>query len=189
MKPTSYKMVNMITFYRLAAAPVLVILLLGGHFNVFKWLLAFSFFTDAIDGWLARKFGVVSLLGARIDSVADDLTVAVSILGIILYHSCFLAPRGMLLASLVVLYLAQNGIALIRFRRLTSFHTYTAKVAAVFQGIFLVLFYFLAQPVPALFYFAVAVTLLDLAEEIVLALLLPEWEADIKGLYWVLKRK
>ncbi|HTK19496.1 MAG TPA: CDP-alcohol phosphatidyltransferase family protein [Mucilaginibacter sp.] len=188
MKPISYTMVNMITFYRLAAAPVLVILLLGVHFDLFKWLLALSFFTDAIDGWLARKFRVVSVLGAKVDSIADDLTVAVSVFGIILYHPDFLALHGVLIAILVAFYLAQNGVALIRFRKLTSFHTYMAKVAAVFQGIFLVLFYFLPEPIAVLFYCTVAVTLLDLTEEIVLALLLHKWEADVKGLYWVLQR-
>jgi len=180
-------MVNTITLYRLVAAPVLVILLLGAYFDIFKWLLAFSFFTDAIDGWLARKFRVVSLLGARIDSIADDLTVAVSIFGIVLYDKDFLVMHGTLAATLAAFYLAQNSIALIRFRRLTSFHTYMAKVAAVFQGIFLILFYFLPAPLPVLFYCAAATTLLDLAEEIVLALVLPNWEADVKGLYWVFK--
>lgn len=189
MKPISYIMVNTITFYRLAAAGALVILLFSAQSALFKWLLALSFFTDAVDGWLARKFGVVSLLGARIDSIADDLTVAVSILGIIIYHPDFLVLHGLLIATLVIFYLVQNSIALIRFRRLTSFHTYAAKVAAVFQGIFLVLFYFLPEPIPILFYSAAFFTLLELAEEILLALLLPKWEADVKGLYWLLKRK
>lgn len=187
MTKMSYKLVNLITFYRLAVTPVLVILLLYQQFNIFKWLLAFSFFTDAIDGWLARRFCVVSLLGARVDSVADDLTIAVSILGIILYRFDLLAHHWPVITALLVFYLVQNSIALIRFHKLTSFHTYAAKVAAFFQGVFFVLFYFLDDTILVLFYIASIVTILDLAEEILIALLLPKWEANVKGLYWVIQ--
>lgn len=189
MKRISYRLVNAITFYRLAAAPLLIVLLVIEQLQVFKWLLAFSFLTDAVDGWLARRFRVVSLMGARVDSVADDLTVFVAILGLSLYHTDFLYSEWPVVATLVVCYLTQNGIALIRFHKLTSFHTYAAKIAAVLQGIFLVSCYFFEAPVSILFYVAAGCTLLDLAEETVLVLLLDKWEADVKGIYWVLKRK
>jgi CDP-diacylglycerol--glycerol-3-phosphate 3-phosphatidyltransferase len=189
MNRKAYIMVNLITFYRLAAAPVLALLLLKQQVDVFKWLLALSFFTDAIDGWLARRFRLISLMGARMDSVADDLTVFAAGLGIVVYRPDFLRAEWLLVAIMILFYLLQNSIALIRFRKLTSFHIYTAKIAAVFQDIFLVLFYFLPEPIPILFYLTAALTLTGLAEEILLALLLPEWQADVKGLYWVFKEK
>lgn len=189
MNKKAYRMVNLITFYRLAAAPLLVFLLLKGQFSLFKWLLALSFFTDAIDGWLARKFRVISLLGARIDSVADDLTILVAILGIVYYRPGFLHSEWLPVSVMTLLYLIQNCIALIRYRKLTSFHTYAAKIAAVFQGIFLVLFFFLPKPVPLLFYITSILTIIDLAEEIALVLVLPQWQANVKGLYWVFKTK
>lgn len=189
MNRKAYLLVNLITFYRLVAAPLLLLLLLNEQFTAFKWLLPLSFLTDAIDGWLARRFQVISLLGARVDSVADDLTVLVAILGIILYRPDFLRAEWLPAAALVLLYVTQNSIALIRYRKLTSFHTYIAKAAAVGQGVFLVLFFFLPQPLRTLFYFTAGLTILDLAEEILLVLLLPHWEANVKGLYWVFKRR
>ncbi|MCQ6958735.1 CDP-alcohol phosphatidyltransferase family protein [Mucilaginibacter aquariorum] len=140
MTKISYRLINVITFYRLAAAPLLVVLLLYQQFHIFKWLLAVSFFTDAIDGWLARTFRTVSLMGARIDSIADDLTVTAAILGMVLYHHAFLRSEWPLIAILLLFYLIQNSIALIRFRKLTSFHTYLAKAAAVLQGVFFIVF-------------------------------------------------
>ncbi|WP_218134484.1 CDP-alcohol phosphatidyltransferase family protein [Mucilaginibacter sp. P25] len=100
MSSKVYRVVNLITFYRLVAAPLLLFLLLTGQFTVFKWLLALSFFTDAIDGWLARSFKVISLLGARIDSVADDLTILVAILGILLYRPGFLRGEWLLVGGM-----------------------------------------------------------------------------------------
>jgi len=182
-------MVNLVTYYRAVAAPLLVLLLLEQQFSAFKWLLAVSFFTDAIDGWLARRFKVNSLLGARIDSIADDLTVLVAILGVILYRPDFLRSEWLPAGIMAILYLIQNGLALIRYHKLTGFHTYTAKLAAILQGAFLVLVFFLPQPVRPLFYLTACLTILDLAEEILLVLILPEWEVNVKGLYWVLRRK
>ena len=55
-------LVNGITLYRLVATLLLMSLLFTENMDLFKWLLAISFFTDAIDGWLARKFNVTSIL-------------------------------------------------------------------------------------------------------------------------------
>jgi cardiolipin synthase len=189
MNKKAYRMVNLITFYRLVAALPLVFLLIERQFSLFKWLLALSFFTDAIDGWLARRFQVISLLGARIDSIADDLTILVAILGVVYLRPGFVRSEWLPVGIMAVLYLIQNALALVRYRKLTSFHTYIAKAAAVLQGFFLVLFFFLPEPRVFFFYLTAGVTIIDLAEEILLVLVLPQWEANVKGLYWVLKTK
>jgi cardiolipin synthase len=189
MNKKAYRMVNLITFYRLVAALPLVFLLIERQFSLFKWLLALSFFTDAIDGWLARRFQVISLLGARMDSIADDLTILVAILGVVYLRPGFVRSEWLPVGIMAVLYLIQNALALVRYRKLTSFHTYIAKAAAVLQGFFLVLFFFLPEPLLFIFYLTAGVTIIDLAEEILLVLVLPQWEANVKGLYWVLKTK
>jgi cardiolipin synthase len=189
MNKKAYRMVNLITFYRLVAALPLVFLLIERQFSLFKWLLALSFFTDAIDGWLARRFQVISLLGARIDSIADDLTILVAILGVVYLRPGFVRSEWLPVGIMAVLYLIQNALALVRYRKLTSFHTYIAKAAAVLQGFFLVLFFFLPEPLLFIIYLTAGVTIIDLAEEILLVLVLPQWEANVKGLYWVLKTK
>lgn len=187
MKNTkAFMLVNLITFYRLTAAVMLLILILRKEFAAFRLLLAISFLTDAVDGFLARRFNVVSILGARVDSVADDLTVVAAIVGLAVYDPDLFRSEWLLTGILILLYLIQNSLALVRYRRLTSFHTYLAKIAAVFQGIFLVLAFFLPEPALFLFYLTAGLTMADLAEEIMIVLLLPQWQANVKGLYWVL---
>jgi CDP-diacylglycerol--glycerol-3-phosphate 3-phosphatidyltransferase len=56
-------MVNATTLYRLIAAPFLLLLIINHNLEVFRWLLGLSFFTDAIDGYLARKYKVTSAFG------------------------------------------------------------------------------------------------------------------------------
>ena len=185
MKRPAFYIINSITSYRLVSFPVLILLVIYGRFDIFKWMLGVSFFTDAIDGCLSRKFGVTSVFGSRLDSIGDDLTVLAGIIGVLVLDANFFIERWIYVAALLLLLLVQTSIALIRFRKLTSFHTYLAKIAAVAQGLFLLSFFFLPQYASVLFVIAAAITALDLIEEIVMALLLPEWKADVKGLFFL----
>jgi CDP-diacylglycerol--glycerol-3-phosphate 3-phosphatidyltransferase len=72
---------------------------------------------------------------------------------------------------------------------MTAFHTFLAKGAAILQAVFLLALFFWPEAPTLLFYAAAVLTAFDLAEEIVLVLLLREWRADVKGLYWLLKDK
>src|SRR5205823_520723 len=81
-KNRAYYLVNGITTFRILAAPVLVICIFTERADLFKWILAFSFFTDLIDGTIARKFNATSIFGAWLDSIADDLTIVAAIIGL-----------------------------------------------------------------------------------------------------------
>ena len=189
MKKNSYYIINGITLYRLIAAPFLLFLIITRNTDLFKWLLAVSFFTDAIDGYLARKYKVVSIMGAKLDSAGDDLTVIVGVTGLFVLRSEFIKNELPWLVVIFILFLIQITAALIRYRAVTSYHTYLAKLAAICQGVFLILSFFMPEPSRLLFYIAIIITALDLLEEIVLTFLLSKWKANVKGLYWVLKQK
>ena len=188
MKKGSYYIVNGITLYRIVTAPLLLALIIFKQPEVFKFLLACSFFTDAIDGYLARRYKVTSLLGAKLDSIGDDLTVFVGLVGIIAFKPEFFRKELVLIIVLLALFLFQVISALIRYGKITTFHTYAAKLAAIMQGAFLILLFFLPEPLYILFYLAAFITAFDLIEEIILVYLLPEWKANVKGLYWMMKK-
>ncbi len=188
MPKRSYYIVNGITLYRMIAAPFLFLLIITHQPDIFKWLLAISFFTDAIDGYLARRYKVISILGSRLDSIADDLTIAAGILGMIVLKWEFLSQEIVLITLLLILFVSQTVLAFIRYGKLSSFHTYAAKIAAILQGIFLLSLFFLDKPVYLLFYVTATLTAIDLVEEIILIFWLSEWKTDVKGLYWVLRK-
>lgn len=181
-------MVNGITVYRIVAVLFLVFLILRHHWLVFRWLLLVSFLTDAIDGFLARRYGVISKAGAVLDSIGDDLTVAVAIFGLLVFDPKFFRSQWVVILILASLYVTQTVAALVRYGRLTSFHTWLAKIAAVSQGVFLVAVFFLARMPLLLFYTAAVLTGLDLIEELVMVFVLPHWEADVKGVFSIKKR-
>lgn len=127
-------------------------------------------------------------MGAKLDSIADDLTVVAALIGLFVLKPAFIRQEAFSLIGLFILFLVQVTFALIRYRKFTSFHTWLAKLAALLQGVFLILAFFLPEPLYPLFYAAVTVTALGLIEETVMILLLPQWETDVKGIYWILKR-
>jgi len=187
MHKRSYYIVNSITLYRLLAAPMLVLLIINYRLDWFKWLLALSFFTDAIDGYLARKYKVASIMGAKLDSIADDLTVVAGIAGMVVLKPEFFKHALPFMILLLALFIIQTTLALTRYGKVTSFHTYAAKISAILQGSFLILLFFLDDPLYWLFYATVIVTGIDLLEEIILVLMLPQWQANVKGI-WAIKR-
>ena len=189
MEKTSYYIINAITVYRVLSAPVLFLLIITKQTELFKWLLALSFFTDAIDGYLARRYQVTSVAGARLDSLGDDFTVLAGIIGLFVLRNDFISRQYLWVAVLLVLLAVQVIAAFWRYGKMTSFHTWLAKSAAVLQGIFLISAFFMSEPSRLLFYVAVAVTALELLEEIVLVFLLQVWKVNVKGLYWVLKQQ
>jgi len=192
MKTNTHKqawyVINCVTLYRIIAAPVLLILLFTKQYGIFKWLLGIIFFTDLIDGYLARKFKVTSILGAKLDSIGDDLTVLVGLIALFVLKLEFIKQHVIIFIILFVLFIIQTTYAFIRYRKMTNFHTYLAKTAALLQGIFLILVFFTEEPNLILFYAATIVTMLELIEEIILVGLLSQWQANVKGIFWALKK-
>jgi len=184
---TTTKWINAITLYRIIAFPVLIGLIITKQFDVFKWLLIVSFLTDAVDGVLARKYNANSVLGAKLDSIGDDLTILAGLIGFIVAKHDFLSEQWLLFAIPFGLFIVQLCGALIRYGKISSYHTYLAKLAAILQGFFMCAMFLFQQPAYWLFYLAVFVTTIELIEEIIILIVLPEWKTNIHGLYWVWK--
>lgn len=64
---------NFITLMRMAIVPFFVIAVAEGDFLVALWTLIIAGLTDALDGWMARRFDMESLVGAYLDPIADKL--------------------------------------------------------------------------------------------------------------------
>ncbi|MBW2327077.1 MAG: CDP-alcohol phosphatidyltransferase family protein, partial [Deltaproteobacteria bacterium] len=62
---------NLLSGFRLFAAPFLLYLAWMGHPNLFLVLLALSLLSDSIDGFVARRLNEVSELGTKLDSWGD----------------------------------------------------------------------------------------------------------------------
>lgn len=71
---------NQLTILRMALTPVLVLLVLNGHFRWALWVFVVAGLTDALDGAIARFGNQRTSLGAMLDPVADKLMLSSSFL-------------------------------------------------------------------------------------------------------------
>lgn len=171
---------NVLSGLRLAAAPVLLVVAWLGEPRLFLLLLALSFLTDAADGFLARRLGETSELGARLDSWGDfavylSLPVALWWLwpDVVLREAPFIAA----IAASIVL---PGVVALAKFHRLTSYHTWMVKLAALMVA-FGLLVLFLGGP-PWLLRVAAPVSVLAALEQMAISLMLPAPRSDVRSL-------
>jgi len=183
------RVINLITLYRTVTFPLLLFFAFRENMPVFKWLLLASFLTDAVDGFLARKYRATSVLGSKLDSIGDDLTILAAIIGLFITRMDFMKEEAAIFIGLLVLFFVQFGFALYRYKKISTFHTYFAKTAAIVSGMFLLSVFFLEKAYYPLFYTAAAITAVELIEEIILVALLKDYRTNVKGLYWVLKEK
>jgi len=179
---------NAISAARLAATPLLLYFVATGARGPFTWLLLACLLSDILDGLIARAFNLRSELGAALDSRADMLVFALSVLGLVVFQGPFMRANGLLLAAPLALYAVEAACALWRYGRITSFHTVLVRITAYVQGTLIMWLFLWGEP-RWLLYTTVALSVAAYAEELVLIALLPDWETDVRGVYWVLSRR
>ena len=84
----TFPIANVLTWARILMIPLVVIL----FYLPFPWaspvaaiVFALAAITDSLDGYLARRLGQISALGAFLDPVADKLMVAVALVLVVSY--------------------------------------------------------------------------------------------------------
>ncbi len=188
MAPSRFRYVpNIVSALRLLAVPVLVWLAWHHEQQAFAWLLVASLVSDIADGLIARIFGFTSKLGALLDSTADMLLLFTAGYGALVFYPALVRTHWPAVALLLGFWLLEALVALARYGRLSSFHTYLSKAAGYAMGIFIgVLFLFDFHL--SLLYLAVGLSVAGNIEELWLLHRLPAWEPDVKGSWWVRRR-
>jgi len=64
---------NLITVFRFLLVPPIVLLLLNHYYSEALLVFAVAGFSDALDGFLAKRYGWASRLGGLLDPLADKL--------------------------------------------------------------------------------------------------------------------
>lgn len=175
---------NALSLARIVCAPVLVLMAVAGEQSIYTWVLVPALLTDAADGWIARRFGLQSRLGARLDSLGDSLVWCAALAGLVAFQRDVLAAHRWLFGAVVAVWMLENVLAWLRYRRLSSFHTVLSKIAGVLLSLYIGIL-FLFGHWNWLLWLAAAASLLATAEELWLLAMLPQWRADVKGVWWL----
>ena len=97
------KLPNTLTFFRLVSIPLVVICLkFPGKWGSFLAAVFFgmAFITDILDGYFARKYGSITVLGKFLDPLADKILVSVTMI--------MLIPLDRIPAGIVILIIARE---------------------------------------------------------------------------------
>jgi phosphatidylglycerophosphate synthase len=183
----NFNIADWISFYRIAIAPVLLIFIYYDERLIFSFFLLVSYSTDMVDGFVARKLKMTSQRGSQLDSMGDQITLIIGLIGIYTFEYDFINRHYILIALSLGLYMSQMFIAWRKYGKATAFHTYLAKLSALAQGVFILLLLFFGS-IEWLFYLMIGLGIIETLEEITLIFLFDNWRSDIKGLYWVLKK-
>ena len=184
----NFNIADWFSFYRIFAAPFLIIIIFLDERELFTWLLLISYATDAIDGFIARKLKITSPRGSQLDSMGDQLTLFTGFMGLLMFEFDFIKANYQWILIPFILYFIQMLIAFIKYGKATAFHTNLAKISAVTQAVFILWLLFFG-PVYWLFYAMIIIGTIETIEEILLIFLYPQWVAGVKGYPWAIRDK
>lgn len=172
---------NLLSGFRLIAAPFLLYIAWVERPNLFLVLLAVSLLSDSIDGFIARKLNKASELGTKLDSWGDLATYLTVPLCAWWLWPEVLKREAFFVLLTISAYILPLIIGFVKFRKLPSYHTWSAKVAAVVMSVaFFILFIFdISRP----FHFAAILQALVACEESAITFLLFEWHGNVPSLW------
>lgn len=182
----NFNIADWFSFYRIFAAPLLLVLIFLDERLVFTWMLLVSYSTDAIDGYLARKLKITSPRGSQLDSFGDQITLTIGLIGLSYFELAFIKANLIVIIIAFIPYIIQMIIAYLKYGKATAFHTYLAKLSAILQSAFILwsLFY---NPEMVLFYVMIVIGILETIEEITLIFMYDNWASDVKSIYHAYK--
>ena len=103
---------NLLTLSRLVLVPVFVVALFSGDTTFWRLvataLFAIASFTDQVDGWVARKYGLITDFGKIADPIADKALTGAALVGL-----SVLGELGWWVT--IVIAVREIGVTLLRF--------------------------------------------------------------------------
>ncbi len=179
---------NILSFYRLIMFPVILVLALLGIEKWFVILFCINLITDILDGFIARRFNLVTKFGAALDNLADMGTYVLAILGVFLFKWQDFKPHVWLLYLFLTIFIISYIVAFFRFGKIPGMHLYSPVIAGYLQGAFF--FVLFVWGFNLWFYFiAVGWGVLAYIDKILVLMKTDDIKPGLKGIYWVMKEQ
>ncbi len=147
----------------------------------------FAVFTDVLDGFLARILHQITPLGSRLDSWGDFIIYAtMAICAWVLWPDIILREK-LYFIIIVLSFTLPVFISLIKFHSISSYHTWSVKLAVAITVISYVLLFTDLMTWP--FRIAALFCLYAAIEEIAITLLIQQKMVDIRTVWQALRYK
>jgi CDP-diacylglycerol--glycerol-3-phosphate 3-phosphatidyltransferase len=187
MKMRRDQIPNILSGFRLVAAPFLLGLAWTGQQSLFLVLLAVSLLSDAVDGIIARRLRVASDMGTRLDSWGDLATYLNMPLCAWWLWPEILKREAFFVFVAIGAYVVPILAGLAKFRRLPSYHTWAAKISAVIMSVAALILFITGIAWP--FRIAALLQALEAFEEVLITIELPAPQGNVQSLWHAKKIK
>ena len=188
MKPELSNIVNVpnaISLLRLLMAPIMIVLAYFHQPMLFLCAVLFSGITDILDGFLARRLNQVTNFGAHLDSWGDFFVYSCMAIGAWLLWPDIVIRELPWFSAIVISFTLPVLLGLVKFRALTSYHTWSVKLSVFLTFIgYLLLF---ADIVNWPFRAAALVCVMAGIEEIIITLLMQHERVDVRSIWQALR--
>jgi CDP-diacylglycerol--glycerol-3-phosphate 3-phosphatidyltransferase len=176
---------NLLSVFRIACVPVLLVLAWEGATGAFLILFALGLVTDVLDGALARRLGQVSDFGARLDQWGDfALWLSLPFSAWWLWRDIVLREIPYAIVAIVCM-VVPTAIAFAKYGAVPGYHTWSVKLGAILMGIGAA--QLLIFDVAWLFRIAALFQLVCAVDEIGITLLLAECRHDVPSVFHALR--
>ncbi|MEQ1636387.1 MAG: CDP-alcohol phosphatidyltransferase family protein [Methylococcales bacterium] len=186
IEQTKLTVPNLLTGFRFVAAPGLLWLAWHGYGLLFMGLLAVSFLSDLLDGFVARLMGQMSQFGATLDSWADVVIYLTIPLGCWWLWPRTVSQEWFYVALFLASCLLPALVGFCKFGCFTSYHTWAVKFAAASMGVSLCLLFLGGMAWP--FRIASVIGILAALEEVAITLFLSGPESNVRSIWFLLSR-
>lgn len=179
---------NALSVYRILIFPFILFLVVSGRESLFAVFITISLLTDILDGLIARAFDQKTKIGAKLDSWADLGTYVLAFYAICQFKWTEVREHATVFFVFLIFMIVSYAAVFVKFGGLIGLHTYMFKLTGYLQGAFIVsLFTWKFHVVP--FYFCLVWGSIACLEEIIIIALLRRPASNVKGLYWMIKKK
>lgn len=172
---------NLVTATRIALMPAVLGFAVAGSRVWFVVLITAALLTDALDGFLARRFNAHSELGRKLDSAADYITMVIGVTGIALLWPEIVRRELAWIVAGITAFFAVIIYGFLRLGHAPCYHTWASKFGAVACPLTLVplLNEWTALP----FHLAMVLLVVTGVEEIAIAVLLPRHQGEMPSVW------
>ncbi len=180
-----YKLPNLVSSVRILITPLMFYFAFQKMETWFLAALLFSGFTDVLDGFLARKLKQITTLGSHLDSWGDfAIYTTMAICAWIIWPD-IVKQEILYLAMILFSFLLPVWFGLIKFGRLTSYHTWSVKLAALatIVGYIALFSSFASWPLKLASYLCVYAGI----EEILITLVMRQEQVDVRSIWSALR--
>lgn len=119
---------NIITISRMIAT--LILLCIQPLSSLFFIIYTLAGCSDVLDGWIARKWNLISNFGSKLDSIADLLFYSITtILCFPTYWSVFPTTVWFCVLSVILIRIISYSYSWFKYKTFSSLHTYMNKAA------------------------------------------------------------